>query len=81
MAVDLPTLRTTHAAHHASHSPLQLPEERAAELLGGAEAYPLDSLVVRRYKGLVEQYGFAGGIYVQVGGGAQASCGVAPEGW
>ena len=45
---------------------LQLPEDRAAELLGGCRQYPLDALVVRRYKGLVEQYGFAGGIYVQV---------------
>jgi hypothetical protein len=59
------TLPTIYPPTH----PLQLPEDRAAELLGGAEAYPLDSLVVRRYKGLVEQYGFAGGIYVQVGRG------------
>jgi hypothetical protein len=46
---------------------LQLPEDRAAELLGTCRQFPVDALVLRRYKGLVEQYGFAGGIYVQVG--------------
>lgn len=45
----------------------QLPDDRAAELLSAAHAHPLDILALRKYKGLVEQYGFAGGIYVQVG--------------
>lgn len=45
---------------------LQLPDDRAADLLSAATAHPLDVLAIRKYKGLVEQYGFAGGIYVQV---------------
>ena len=53
---------------------MQLPDERAAELLGGAQAHPLDPLALRKYKGLVEQYGFAGGIYVQVGLGRFVGC-------
>jgi hypothetical protein len=48
-----------------SASGLQLPDDRAADLLSAAQAHPLDVLALRKYKGLVEQYGFAGGIYVQ----------------
>ncbi|KAL4421350.1 hypothetical protein ABPG75_010641 [Micractinium tetrahymenae] len=44
---------------------LQLPEDLTAQLLTASRQYPIDAMVVRRYKGLVEQYGFAGGIYVQ----------------
>ncbi|KAL4424856.1 hypothetical protein ABPG77_011106 [Micractinium sp. CCAP 211/92] len=44
---------------------LQLPEDLAAQLLTASRQYPVDAMAVRRYKGLVEQYGFAGGIYVQ----------------
>lgn len=58
----------------------QLPEDRAAELLQGCSGYPIDAMVVRRYKGLVEQYGFAGGIYVQASqGDGSAAVGHAQE--
>ena len=48
-----------------SHGGLQLPDDLADALLGGATHYPLDSMTLRRYKGMVDLYGFSGGIYVQ----------------
>eukprot|EP00887_Chlorella_sp_A99_P004784 scaffold4.g4784.t1 len=44
---------------------LSLPDEKVAGLLSAAERRPLDKLAVSKYKGLVEQYRFAGGVYLQ----------------
>lgn len=51
-----------------SHGGLQLPADRAAELLMAADDYPTDTFMLRRYQALVEQHAFSGGIYVQVNG-------------
>ncbi|GAB4816915.1 hypothetical protein N2152v2_003961 [Parachlorella kessleri] len=42
-----------------------LPAKKAKETLGSAKCYPVDPFVMRKYTGLCETYGFAGGIYVQ----------------
>ncbi|GAB4820000.1 hypothetical protein N2152v2_007046 [Parachlorella kessleri] len=43
----------------------EVPVKRVREVMEGTADYPVDSILVRRYIGLCETYGFAGGIYVQ----------------
>jgi hypothetical protein len=44
---------------------MQMPDEKMAGVLAQSESRPVDELALRKYRGLVEAYRFAGGVYLQ----------------